>query len=414
MKLGLEAIRELLARLGNPQGHVARVLIGGTNGKGSTAATLSAILHASGIRAGLHTSPHLEEVTERIRVGEKDSRHDRLEAVLSRVFQAADAPPAIPVTYFEAVTAAAELLFREEDCRLAVVEVGLGGRLDATNASEPLISIVTSIGLDHEADLGSSVVEIAREKAGIFRPGRLALCGGRDGKALSVLAEEARKKGAAFADSNRSVKVSDRRELEAGQSFRLETPAGRYELFTPLRGEHQADNVALAVLAAEALVRHFPSISPGSIRSGAAAVRWPARLEKIRCAGKEVWLDGCHNPDGARALARFFRSRDGELDLLFAVMADKDFVGIARELFPLARRVVVTTPPVSRAAPALELAERLSFLHRDVTAIPDVDRAFARILAESAGSVLVAGSLYLVGDVRARLSSPAIRESAAR
>ena len=414
MKLGLEAIRELLSRLGSPERETPRVLVGGTNGKGSTAATLSAILHAAGVRSGLHTSPHLEEVTERVRLGEADVRRVPFEAALAQVFDAADKSPEIPVTYFEAVTAASELLFREERCELAVVEVGLGGRLDATNASEPVVSVVASVGLDHEADLGHAIASIAREKAGIFRRGRLALCGGRDEEALLVLEGEARRAGALFSAASRTIAISDRREEETGQSFRLETPLRRYALSTPLPGEHQAENAALAVVAAEALSRDFPSISADAIRDGVSRVRWPGRLERIRSGGRDVWLDGCHNPHGASALARFLEPRGGAFDLLFGVMADKDAVGIAREIFPLARRVVVTAPAVARAAPAAELARRLSFLHGDVRAAADVERALSTILAGNPAEVVVAGSLYLVGEVRALLGRPEAREEARR
>jgi dihydrofolate synthase/folylpolyglutamate synthase len=311
------------------------------------------------------------------------------------------------VTYFEAMTAASELLFAGRNCEFAVVEVGLGGRLDATNASEPVLSAVSSIGLDHVEDLGGTVEEIAREKAGVFRRGRPALCGGSDPRALAVLAEEARRAGSRFLSANEILRVSGRRETASGQKFLLETPRDAYEIETPLRGAHQAENVGLAVLASEELRAFEPRFSRRAILEGVARTRWPGRLEAFPAGGRVVWLDGCHNPAGAAALSAFFRERP-PFDLLFAAMEDKDVAGIAAELFPLARRVVLTAPGIARAASPESLRARVSGLRPDAEVADSPAEGLETILRGGASEVLVAGSLYLVGEAREILLNRAL------
>ncbi len=402
MKLGLEPIREVLARLGHPERSSPRVLIGGTNGKGSTAATLSSIFRSAGILAGLHTSPHLIDVTERVRIGDEDVSPPALASALEAVFGAAGARPEVSLTYFEALTAAAEEAFRRAGCGVAVVEVGLGGRLDATNATEPVLSAVTSIDFDHMADLGETLEAIAREKAGIFRAGRPALVAASP-PAAGILRLEAERVGALFVDVPGRTRVSDRRDDEAGQSFVLETSGARYEIRTPLRGAHQATNVAVAVVAAEFLSRDFPGLTEAAIRAGIAATRWPGRLERFRAGSKTVWLDGCHNPEGARTLAGFLEERGATADILFGVMRDKDAAAIAAPLFAAARRVVLTVPESSRAASLDDLDRSLGALAARCDRSASPREGLDRLLAEPAGEVVVAGSLYLVGEVRRHL-----------
>lgn len=418
MKLGLSAIVQLLERLGSPQNRVPRVLIAGTNGKGSTAATLSAIFHAAGIRGGLHTSPHLVDVTERVRVAERDVSPGQFAAALDAVFDAADREPAIPLTYFEAVTAAADQVFAGERCEFAVVEVGLGGRLDATNAADPLISIVTSIDFDHMADLGDTLPAIAREKAGIFRRGRVALCGPSAGPAYDTLRDQAQGRGAIF---HTAAELSSDEESpqetageDAGQQFVLRTRRRRYLLQTPLRGEHQRGNIALAVLGAEFLSEDFAAITPEAIVAGVAQTRWPGRLERLDAGGRLIWTDGCHNPGGGRAIAAFLDSRPEKFDLLFGGMADKDLEGIAAEIFPRVNQVILCAPAVERAETPRRLAERLSKFGTSVETASSVASGLDRLLAESANEILVAGSLFLVGEVRSLLfSRAALRRGAA-
>jgi dihydrofolate synthase / folylpolyglutamate synthase len=238
MKLGLAAIDAVCERLGRPERRVPCVLVAGTNGKGSCAATLSAIAHTAGIPAGLYTSPHLNRLGERIRVAETDVSDGDLDAVLAPVFRAAGAAPAIPLTYFEALTAAAFVAFSERDVGLSILEVGLGGRYDATNVAPAELSIVTAIGLDHTRELGSTLSAIAREKAGIFRPGRPALIGPREEGIREVLVLSAGECGALAHVAADEVRVAGVETSIDGTRFTVETPDGRSDLATPLPGRH--------------------------------------------------------------------------------------------------------------------------------------------------------------------------------
>ncbi|HEY6051005.1 MAG TPA: Mur ligase family protein, partial [Thermoanaerobaculia bacterium] len=292
--------------MGRPERAFASVLVGGTNGKGSTAAALAALAGAAGRRVGLYTSPHLIRATERVRVDGGDVLPDALDGALARVFEEADRAPQLPLTYFEAITAAAFLLFRDAEIDLAVVEVGLGGRLDATNVVPASLSVVTSIAMDHMADLGDSLPAIAREKAGIFRRGRPALVRAVDPAAFAVLAAEAGRIGAELHDARAEIRIRSVSVGFDGTDFELETPSLRARLRTPLPGAHQAWNAALAVRAAELLPDELGALSPETVAAGFSRVRWAGRLERAASPrGRPVLLDGCHNPEGARALADF-------------------------------------------------------------------------------------------------------------
>jgi dihydrofolate synthase/folylpolyglutamate synthase len=410
MKLGLAAIDSVCQRLGRPEQAAPSVLVAGTNGKGSVAATMSAIAAASGLRAGLYTSPHLTRLTERIRIGEADVTEEELEAVLDPVFRAADAAPEIPVTYFEALTAAAFVAFAERRLDLGIYEVGLGGRFDATNVSPAAFSIVTSIGLDHVEELGPTIESIAREKAGVFRSGRPALIGACVDGARQELEEAARQTGAVVHDAAREVTISELVTSLDGTRFRLTTPQGRYELATPLAGAHQAANAALAARAAELLADRLPALSSRSITSGVAATRWPGRLERLSVRGRVVLLDGCHNPQGAEALLRFLHDVDlaDRAVLVFGAMADKDVERMAAILFPSVAAVRLVTVASPRAATLEELYRRTVSARSDSVPVASVEAALAEFLggpASDAPPIIVAGSLYLVGEARTLLLS---------
>lgn len=408
MKLGLAAIDALCERLGRPERDVPSVLVAGTNGKGSAAATLSGIATAAGARTGLYTSPHLHRAGERIRLEEADVSDEELDGFLARVFRAADAAPGIPGTYFEILTAAAFLAFSERRLDLAVLEVGLGGRFDATNVAPASLSVVTSIGLDHVEELGPTLASIAREKAGVFRRGRPALVGWVEPEAASALAVAARETGAVLHDAARELVVSDRTTSPEGTRFSLATPAGKYALATPLAGGHQARNVALAVRGAELLEDALPGLSPEAVASGVAATRWAGRLEKMTVRGRTILLDGCHNAEGAAALALFLREAGlaGRVRLVFGAMADKDVEEIAAILFPSAASVRLVAAPSPRAATAAELARRTASARPDAVASPSLEGALRELLAEPGPApIIVAGSLYLVGSARSEILS---------
>jgi dihydrofolate synthase/folylpolyglutamate synthase len=406
MRLGLAAIDSLCERLGRPERRVPSVLVGGTNGKGSTAATLSSIAAACGARVGLYTSPHLCEVTERIRVEERDVAPEELDDALARTFAAADGSPAIPVTYFEAATAAALLVFAGRRLDLAVLEVGLGGRFDATNVAPAVLSAVTSIGLDHIEELGPTLGHIAREKAGIFRRGRPALVRAPAPEALEALRARASETGASWHDASLELSVDVRDVGLDGTRLTLRTPERELELATPLPGRHQAWNTALAIRAAELLPEPRLPLSRRSLAAGVRAVRWPGRLERFDLEGRAVLLDGCHNAEGAASLVDFLRDAglDGRCDLVFGAMADKDIEGIAALLFPAAASATLVAVDSPRAASAEELSRRVPPAAGGLRRAENVREALEDLLAGGNGDpIVVAGSLYLVGEARSFL-----------
>jgi len=404
MRLGLAAIDAVCERLGRPERAVASVLVAGTNGKGSAAATLSAIAEEAGIASGLYTSPHLESVTERIRIRRADVTAGELDATLAEVFAAADRAPAVPVTYFEAMTGAAFLAFARSPVELAILEVGLGGRLDATNVAPACVSLVTSIGLDHLEELGPTVASIAREKAGVFRAGRAALVDGRVPDALRTFREAAAASGAELHDMWEESCLSGVEPGADGTRFRLCTPVREYALATPLAGAHQAANAAMAARAAE-LLPGF-AVDEGAIVRGVASVRWPGRLEQFQVRGRTVLLDGCHNPDGAAALGLFLADTGIEADLVFGAMADKDVEGMAGVLAPMVRRIRLVPAASERAASPEDLRRRFSRWRDDAEASPSLTAALEeRLSDETSETIIVAGSLYLVGEARSLLLS---------
>jgi len=406
IKLGLAAIDAVCERLGRPEQRVPSVLIAGTNGKGSTAATLSAIAEAAGLRTGLYTSPHLESVTERVRLGVEDVSAEELDDALGAVFRAADGAPALALTYFEAMTAAAFVAFARRELELAVLEVGLGGRLDATNVAPARLAVVTSISLDHVEDLGPTVGRIAFEKAGIFRAGRPALVASRLPEALAVFEDAAQRVGAALHRMVDETRVEVSEAALSGTRLRLTTPGGSYDLATPLAGPHQAENAATAVRAAELLAPEF-RIGHAAIVEGVAAVRWPGRLESFSFRGSTVLVDGCHNADGAAALASFLVQAGLAPDLVFGAMADKDIESMGAALAPRVRRIRFVPAGSRRAASTEELLRRFSPGRADAAASPSLVAALDELVAaDSPGeSIIVAGSLYLVGEARSLLLS---------
>jgi len=406
IKLGLAAIDAVCERLGRPERRVPSVLVAGTNGKGSTAATLSSIALTAGVRTGLYTSPHLESVTERIRLGADDVSAEELDAALAEVFAAADAAPAVALTYFEAMTAAAFVAFARRELELGVLEVGLGGRLDATNVAPAILAVITSISLDHVEDLGPTVGRIALEKAGIFRAGRPALVASRLPEALAAFEDAAQRVGAALHRMLDETRVEVGEADLSGTRLRLTTPAGRYDLATPLAGPHQAENAATAVRAAELLAPEL-SIGPEAIERGVAAVRWPGRLERFSIRGRTVLVDGCHNADGAAALAAFLVQAGLSPDLVFGAMADKDIESMGAALAPRVRRIQFVPTGSLRAATTEELLGRFSPGRADAAAAPSLAAALDELLAADSASesIIVAGSLYLVGEARSLLLS---------
>jgi len=402
VRLGLETTRRLLAALGDPQLRLTTVLVAGTNGKGSTAAFLAAMATAAGYRTGLYTSPHLETVEERLRIDGRAIAGERLAARLEAVLGAGGTARTHPPTYFEALTVAAFLDFADQDVDLAVFEVGMGGRLDATNAADPVLSLITPLSLDHREHLGSTLAAIAGEKAGVLRHGRPAWSAPQEPAAASALRRVAAATGAQLTFADAAAQVERAARGWDGQRLRVRTPRSEHDLEVSLLGAHQAGNAALAVLGAESLAElGWHRLDAAAIRAGAAACRWPGRLEAVTLpGGRRVLLDGAHNPGGIRAVTRFLDELDGPVDLLFGALVDKPVPEMLPPLLARVRTAVLTTAPSSRAVPAAELAA-LAGGHA-VVVEPEPSRALARALSGQA-PLLVCGSLYLVGAVRTLL-----------
>lgn len=390
--------------LGDPQRGFPVVLIAGTNGKGSTAAFLQSMARAAGYRTGFYSSPHLESVEERLRIDGRAITSDRLAALLERVVGLAERSLGHAPTYFEAMTVAAFLYFSEERVDLAVIEVGMGGRLDATNTADPVLSLVTDIALDHQEHLGSTLAAIAREKAGIFRRGRPGLIWITAPEAEASLTAAAAEAGAELESARATVRVVDveDRALD-GQTIHLAAANGEYHLETALLGFHQVRNLGLAVRAAERLRQlGWERLDAGAVARGAAACRWPGRLEVVALAdGRRVIFDGAHNPAGVEVVTNFLERLGRPVDLLFGALADKD---VARMLPPLAARsgqITLTRAPSPRALAPEALAALIP--GRPAMLEPEPEAALERALAAGARPLLVCGSLYLVGALRATL-----------
>jgi dihydrofolate synthase/folylpolyglutamate synthase len=412
VKLGLERIRAVLDALGRPQDRLHFVHVAGTNGKGSVCAMLESALRAAGRRTGLFTSPHLAEPTERIRIDGAPVSAERFAAAFERVHACvekliAEGEIDMHTTYFETVTAMALTVFEEERVDMVVLEVGLGGRLDATNVVIPDLAVITPIDFDHEAYLGKSIESIAGEKAGILKPGVPAVFARQRPEAARVL--EARLIDGRWSEH---WPVSNLELDPRGSRFQIDrslTVAAQKDVLSrdregvvlsihcPLAGEHQVEN---AVTAALALMRL--GIPNSAIEAGIANSQWPGRLEHIS-DNPEIILDGAHNPAGACALAsyvqRFYANR--RIRLIYGAMRDKAIAEISGILFPLAEEAIVTAPRQARAL-APETLREISD-HPNLTIAADIEAALA--IPTDADVTFVTGSLFLVAEARAAIGA---------
>jgi len=415
---GLDRIRALLARLGDPQTSFPSILIAGTNGKGSVAAYIASILRQAGHTPGVYTSPHLVGFEERIVVGEEPIPGAEVAALASEVSGAISDDPLLrddPPTYFEATTALAFLHFKNRRVPIAVLEVGMGGRFDATNAVTPLLCAVTSIAIDHARWLGGTLAEIAYQKAGILRSGVVSVVARQEPSALDVIRAEARRVGARLTlTTDCMIRPAGARGSEGlfpdPPVFSLATPAGgRYaELAPALRGAHQVENAVTAVLLAEHLAASGVSgVEPDVIASGLRRTVWPGRLELLPGA-PDLLLDGAHNPAGCSALAAYlmqYQDRRPKV-LVFAAMKDKPVAEMLDILSPLVDTVIVTGLPVARGETPEHLHRIVSTRHRHSACTKTVGQALhmARDTAGPGALVVISGSLYLVGEVKKLLT----------
>ncbi|MBI5086473.1 MAG: bifunctional folylpolyglutamate synthase/dihydrofolate synthase [Acidobacteria bacterium] len=402
IKFGLDRIRTLLDALGRPQDACRFIHVAGTNGKGSTCAMLERVLRCAGLRTGLYTSPHLIEPTERVRIDGQPVSTEQFAAAFSLVHDTAErllSAAAIDMhpTYFETVTAMAFVLFRDLGAQTVVLETGMGGRLDATNVVDPMLSVITPIDFDHEKFLGDTIPQIAREKAGIIQPGRPAVTSRQHPAALHVLEARAAETGSALLSA--AAWRVDHLELHPyGSRFHAAGPGSGVEVDCPLIGAHQVENALTAIAA----LNHL-GFTPGQIAGGIAATEWPGRLERAGSA-PDIFLDGAHNPAGARALAGYIRHfhHGRRIWMVFAAMRDKNLATICPLLFPLASELIFTAPAQSRAYLATEIRQISGESRARVTAGTAEALALVR-QAQPGDAVFITGSLYLVGEARALL-----------
>jgi len=439
-KFDLAHMRALLQALNHPERRFPGLLVAGTNGKGSTAATLASILRASGLRTGLYTSPHLVRINERIRIngaeisdGDFALLHDVVDRTAERLVEDGELP--WHPSFFEMLTAIAFEYFAQNKVEIAVLEVGMGGRLDATNVIEPRVSVITDISLDHQNFLGNTVTEIAREKAGIIRPGGVVVTLPQQPQANDVIGNAILELGAQGVSAvpyvppvspgsdeycmRRSEKpliaepAEERAESAEKSLAKFGGLVSRYPLQvmgkqilveTPLVGRHQLRNIALAIATAEVLSHQGFAVTPEAIERGIRETRWPGRFQVMPAKGgaPEYVFDVAHNPAGAWALRSALSAsyEDRPLTFVFGAMRDKAIGEIAEILFPLAAHVVATRADNPRSATPEEIREAASRTATDIEDAIDVASALDRAgsLAGPQGVVVITGSIYIVGE----------------
>ncbi len=409
-KFGLENISILAQELGQPQRAAPCAHIAGTNGKGSTAAMLESILRGAGLRTGLYTSPHLEWINERIRINGESISDEDFCAAWTRVHAAIEALMAsgkltAHPTFFECVTAMAFLAFAQQTVDFAAYEVGLGGRLDATNIVVPEVAILTPVDFDHENYLGHSIEEIAAEKAGIIKPGAWVVSASERLEARAVIAKRCAEMDARLVELDSAARLEDVQDSSGlYRAAAVFTHSRKKIVLAPaLPGRFQLRNALTAAIAARLLAeRGFP-VNDDAIELGIAAAKWPGRLERL-CTHPHVYLDGAHNPSGARELLKFWEENyaDSRIFLVYGAMRDKAVDEIAGLLFPRADTVILTEPRQPRAVSAPLLAEMTGHHAKQLLVVHDPAEAFetAIKLTRAEDAVFATGSLYLVGDLR--------------
>jgi dihydrofolate synthase / folylpolyglutamate synthase len=421
-KFNLENITVLDERLGHPSRAYSSAHIAGTNGKGSTAAFLESILRHAGLRTGLNISPHLEKINERIRIDGTEISDEDFSAVFTRIHEAieellADGKLRAHPTYFECVTATGMEYFARQRVDFAVFEVGLGGRLDATNILAPAVTIITPVDFDHENFLGHSLHEIAAEKAGILKPKTPVVIAQQRPEARDVILNRAKELGCPVVEANVAYRIHEKPDSAHKAKSESSFPAGTVsatieevssgwalDISLSLAGHFQVQNALNAVAAARILAKGGLHIPDGAVADGISNTVWPGRLEKLQTR-PDVYLDGAHNPAAARELAGFiaenFASR--KIWLIYGALRDKSVDEVAGWLFPLAAEVLLTEPRTSRAISASQLAEIAGYHARHSETIADAERAldYALAKAQHEDAIFVCGSLYLVGQLRA-------------
>ncbi|MEI8171985.1 MAG: folylpolyglutamate synthase/dihydrofolate synthase family protein [Deltaproteobacteria bacterium] len=397
IRLGLGPVSRLLDRLNNPHKTYGSVLIGGTNGKGSIAAMVASVLEKGGIRVGLYTSPHLTDIRERIRVnGRMITREEMIscvEAVRKEIRE--------DITYFECLTAVAFLHFCRVRIHVAVLEVGMGGRLDATNVVKPLVSVISNISLDHRTHLGNSLAAIACEKGGIIKNNGVCITAAKQTQIVNILEDICMQRGATLFMLGRDMKVRMNRD----GTFNYRGIRKDYKnLICSLKGRHQIENAALAIGAVESIREKGFEMDDEAVWGGIRSTKWEGRLEILQ-QEPMVLIDGAHNPAGISTLCRALETEFSykRLIFIFGVLNDKDYGSMLKRIAPLTDRLIITRPQTERATPPGEIVSvALRYNHRNVEVIENSRDALNRALslADLNDLICVAGSLYLVGEVK--------------
>lgn len=411
IKLGLENIRTVLASFGDPHYKFPSILVAGTNGKGSVCAMMARILVEHKLRVGLYTSPHLVKVEERIRIGEKLIPQKEFCSLLSLIRGKIEGllgkgSLECHPTYFEVLTILALLYFAEQKVNMAVLEVGMGGRFDATNVVTPLISVITTVSKDHQEYLGTKIGQIAFEKAGIIKPGVPVVCGIERGEAYRVIRKRARELGAPFLGVFDEPGCFEAKKLKDRYRFSYRIGGKTYRFSPRLRGAHQGRNAAVAIAAASVLSKCWRTLEKRKIMLGIENADWEGRLEVV-CRKPDVILDGAHNEGGARTLKAYIRDFvSPPVVLVFGMMKDKNIERVADLLFPAARRVILTSIPYSRAASPAEIWLKARKFRRKIVLEHSLKKALDMAHAEAGlqGTVIISGSLFLVGESKKALS----------
>jgi dihydrofolate synthase / folylpolyglutamate synthase len=412
VKFDLESIRKIIAALGNPHTKYPTAIVAGTNGKGSTSAMLAGILSSAGYRTGLYTSPHLVRVNERIRIDGREISDSVFANSFTEVWQTVDdllgrEELAHRPSFFEFLTAAAFLHFARAGIDFAVLEVGMGGRLDATNVTDPRVAVITNIDLDHQQFLGDSYAAIAWEKAGIIKPHRPVISACENPEAAEVIRGRANDLSAPLIEMPRDTPVSNVHSLNGRYTFDLTLEGEHFPaLISPLMGNFQMKNTVAAVAAAWRLNKEGFKIPRGAVVEGLRTTSWPGRLEVI-CEHPLVVLDGAHNPAAAREIAAHAEAhwQGRRLRLVYASMRDKAIGEISEILFPLADELILTQTDQARAATPEEILSAARYQPEQMSIQPDPARALERACRESDPEdvILVAGSLFLVGKIKQAL-----------
>lgn len=407
IKLGLDKVHRMLSEVGDPHRAFRSIHIAGTNGKGTVATLLGAALEAAGHRVGRYTSPHLIRFSERMVVDGEEIPDDavvRLVQQLQPVTQALDADDQHP-TFFELVTAMAFIWFQEQDVDWAVIETGMGGRLDATNVLEPDLCIITNVGLDHQAFLGEHIIDIASEKAGIMKPS-VPCVTGVTGDALVALKAASQERACPM-----SILDEDYHVVPDLNGFSIAHPSGTAHYDVGLAGEHQLRNAALVVAACDALRTQGVNVPVSAVQHALAKASMPGRMETIHHEGTPVLLDGAHNLDGAIALRRHLAHLDvSGFQLIVGFTAEKDWSAMLAQWAPLAARVIGVPLRSGRSLDPAVLRADVEGIGIPYLECPDAASAFHQAMTADPSLVVVAGSLYLVGEARAVLMGEPLEE----